>query len=98
MSRPFKKLFGFGPWRKGEELVFVIQDRGINAFNNARAKSPQWKPDFGRASLKGLDLSVANVKAANMVHANLDGVIVDNLELDDERARKALARRGAIVE
>ncbi len=98
MSRAFKKMFGFGPWRKGEDLVFIMRDRGVPAFNNARAKSPQWRPDFGTASLEGIDLSQANIKAANLKHANLEGVIVDNLALSDERARKALARRGAIVE
>jgi len=98
MSRPFKKLFGLGPWRKGADLVNVIHEQGIERFNTARAKNPTWRPDFSGASLAGLDLSRANLKAANLVDADLDGVTVDNLKLNDERARRTLARRGAIVE
>ena len=98
MSRAFKKLFGFGPWYRGADLVLVIQQRSIESYNHARSGSPQWKPDFSGASLRGMDLSYANVKAANFVGADLDGVIIDNLEMNDERARVALARRGAIVE
>ncbi|MBN2471343.1 MAG: pentapeptide repeat-containing protein [Anaerolineae bacterium] len=98
MARPFKKLFGFGPWRKGVDLVLVIQQQGIERFNDARSKNPRWRPDFSGASLSGLDLSNANVKAANLVGADLNGVIIDNLEMDDERARPRLAKRGAIVD
>jgi uncharacterized protein YjbI with pentapeptide repeats len=98
MSRAFKTMLGLGPWRKGEELVFVIQEKGAAAFNKARSQNPQWRPDFGTADLKGVDLTDINLKAANLVKANLEGVIVDNLQLSDERARKTLARRGAIVE
>lgn len=98
MSRPFKKLFGFGPWHKGQELVFIIQDKGIAAFNHTRSKNPGWRPDFSGASLRGMDLSIANLKMADLISADLNGVIIDNLELNDERARKTLARRGAIVE
>jgi uncharacterized protein YjbI with pentapeptide repeats len=98
MSRAFKKLFGLGSWYRGPELALVIQQRSIESFNHARSGSPQWKPDFRGASLRGMDLSYANIKAANFVGADLDGVIIDNLEMTDERARVALARRGAIVE
>lgn len=98
MSRPFKKLFGFGPWRKGTDLVDVIRRQGIERFNAARAKNPTWRPDFSGASLAGMDLTYANLKAANLVGADLEGVTVDNLKLSDERARRTLARRGAIVE
>lgn len=97
MSRPFKKLFGFGPWRKGEELVLAIRQQGVEGFNAARAKNPQWKPDLSGASLAGVDLSVANVKGANLAAADLNGVIIDNLEMTDERARPRLEKRGAIV-
>jgi uncharacterized protein YjbI with pentapeptide repeats len=47
--------------------------------------------------MQGLDLSFANVKQANFVGASLEGVTIDNLALDDERARTTLERRGAIV-
>jgi uncharacterized protein YjbI with pentapeptide repeats len=97
MSRPFKKLFGFGPWRRGPELVLAIQQTSVEAFNRARAKNPQWRPDFRGASLRGIELGQANLKAANLVGADLDGAVVDNLALSDERARTALGRRGAIV-
>ncbi len=98
MSRPFKKLFGFGPWRRGADLVDVIRKQGIEHFNAARAKNPGWRPDFSGASLAGLDLTQANLRAANLVGADLNDVTVDNLKLNDERARRTLARRGAIVE
>jgi uncharacterized protein YjbI with pentapeptide repeats len=98
MSRAFKKLFGFGPWRRGPELVIAIDEKGIEAFNNARARNPEWRPDFAGSSLRGMDVSLMNLKAANLVGAKLDGVVVDNLELSDERARTTLARRGAVVE
>lgn len=95
--RAFKKLFGFGPWHSGQDLVQLLHKQGIEAFNEARSKNPRWRPDFSGSSLQGLDLSVVNVKQANFVGASLDGVIVDNLALDDERARNTLERRGAIV-
>ena len=98
MSRPFKKLFGFGPWRSGQDLVLVIQQQGIPAFNNARARNPAWRPDFSGASLTGMDLSLANLQAANLVKADLNGVLIDNLEMTDDRARPRLEKRGAIVE
>jgi hypothetical protein len=98
MSRAFKTMFGFGPWRKGQELVAVMLDKGIHAFNDARSRNPGWKPDFSGASLRGLDLSIANIRSANLVGADLNGVIIDNFEFEDERARPRLAKRGAIVE
>ncbi|GAB4572364.1 MAG: hypothetical protein Kow0077_11580 [Anaerolineae bacterium] len=97
MSRAFKKLFGFGPWRKGPELVAVIRLQGIEVYNHARSRNPGWRPDFSGASLAGLDLSRANVKGAIMITADLNGVIIDNLEMTDERARPRLKKRGAIV-
>ncbi len=98
MSRAFRKLFGFGPWYRGAALVEAIQRRGIDAYNAARAKNPGWRPDFNGGALRGLDLSQANVKGANMVAADLNGVTIDNLEMTDDRARTRLAKRGAIVE
>jgi len=98
MSRAYKKLFGFGPYHKGEQLVFLIQNGGIESFNAARSKNPNWRPDFSGADLRGIDVSLANLQGANLSKASLDGVIVDNLEMSDERARRVLARRGAIVE
>jgi uncharacterized protein YjbI with pentapeptide repeats len=98
MSRAFKKLFGFGAWYKGQDLVRIMHDKGIAEYNKARAKNPNWHPDFSGASLQGLDLTTANIRAANMVNANLDGVTIDNFEFNDERARPRLAKRGAIVE
>ena len=98
MSRAFKKMFGFGAWIKGQNLAFVIEEKGVDAYNNARSKSPSWRPDFSGATLKGMDFTTANVKAANMVTANLNGIIIDNHEFSDERARPRLGKRGAIVE
>lgn len=98
MSRAFKKLLGFGPWRKGEELVLAIRQQGVEGFNAARAKNPQWRPDLSTASLAGLDLSIANLKGAKLAEADLNGVIIDNLEMTDDRARPRLQKRGAIVE
>lgn len=97
MSRPFKKMFGFGPWRSGPDLVLVIQQQGIPRFNAARAKSPNWRPDFSGASLAGIEISLANLQGANLVGADLTGVLIDNLEMTDERARPRLEKRGAIV-
>lgn len=97
MSRAFKKMFGFGAWIKGHELVFVMQEKGVEAYNAARSKNPNWRPDFSGASLKGIDLTTANIKAANMVSTDLNGVIIDNHEFSDERARPRLGKRGAIV-
>ncbi len=96
--RAFKTLFGLGPWLKGEALAHKLQEQGVEAFNKARSRNPQWQPDFRNADLRGMDLSLANLKNANLVGANVDGVILDNLELYGERARNALARRGAVVE
>ena len=98
MSRAYKTMFGLGPYVKGEKLVFLLRDRGVESFNAARARWPTWRPDFGSSSLKGLELSQVNLQMANLKNANLEGVVIDNLEMTDERARKVLARRKAIVE
>jgi uncharacterized protein YjbI with pentapeptide repeats len=97
MSRAFKKLFGFGPYRKGPDLVLVIQQKGVEGFNAARSKNRAWRPDFSGASLAGIDISIANLQGANLVGADLNGVIIDNLEMTDDRARPRLEKRGAVV-
>ena len=95
--RAFKKLFGFGPWHSGQDLVQLLHKQGIEGFNQARSKNPRWRPNFSGGVMQGLDLSFANVKQANFVGADLEGVTIDNLALDDQRARTTLERRGAIV-
>lgn len=98
MSRAFKKIFGFGPWRKGQELVIALQMHGVEAFNAARSRSIHWQPDFNGADLDGIDLSYANLRNAKLAGANYDGVIIDNLALEGERAKNSLKKRGALVE
>ncbi len=96
--RAFKKIFGLGPWIKGQALVWAIESKGAALFNNVRSKNPFWIPDFSGADLNHIDLSEANINNANFVGAQVDGVTIDNLELRGERALNTLRRRGAIVE
>ena len=97
-TRAFKTLFGLGPWRRGQDLLLVIEKHGIETFNAVRSRNPQWQPDLSESDLRGMDLSRANLKNVKLIGAHVDGIIVDGLELSGERALRTLARRGAIVE
>lgn len=97
-KRAFKKVFGLGPWLKGQTLVWAIESKGADLFNSVRSNNPFWIPDFSGADLNRMDLSGANINSANFVGAQVDGIIIDGLELRGERALNTLRRRGAIVE
>lgn len=98
MARRYKTLFGLGGYIKGHDLVANILDGGPEAYNAERTKNPRWKPDFGNASLRGIEISQLNVKGADLTRADLNGLLVNNLEMDDARARTRLKRLGAIVD
>lgn len=95
--RHFKRLMGFGPWLHGQALVEAIKKFDVESYNRLRRDNPQWRPNFGGGDLRDMDLTLVNLRQASLVGAQVDGVIINGLTLEGERALASLERQGAVV-